>query len=677
MVHCKRCDRLFSSQSAYSQHVRDSSWHNTWEDCDRDCLEGSDLIQHYKCSPCHHYCIDCNLHFDDQDELIDHYRTENGHAYCGWCSKVLRGQRGLDAHNKSRHYPCKLCERVFRTENELKQHLNSSTHKPKDVPCLFCDMAFVSKSALILHLESGACQSGVNRQKVNQYLRDMDRDNLITDPSRLLTAGDNTNVDYIATERSWNGEAYECVLCHSRFVALVNLNRHLASPHHESKIYKCPLSSCGVHFRTLSGLCQHVESEKCGILKFVDSQNAGGSPAREIIQRAERPGGYCVSICFTFCKYICGLSILIRDHTASDDGDQSSEMRYCDRCERSFPSHHAYHQHIRDSASHHVCDDCDIDFPTWRGLKEHWVQDPDHDYCQYCDEHFSSRSDLIEHYRDCHHYCESCNKMLRNFPTWLGLKEHWVQDSDHDYCQYCDEHFSSRSALIDHYNDDHYYCESCNRVFKSDHGLHEHNRQRHGDRYCVSCKRLFRFESNLNSASFLCSCEAHLNSSVHRPKDVPCPFRGCDMAFVSKSALILHLESGSCQSGVNRQRVNQYVRDMDRNNAIIDPSRLLTAGDNTSVDYIATERSWNGNAFECVLCHSRFAALRDLNRHLASPRHQSKIYKCPLSSCGVHFRTLSALCQHVESEKCGIMKFQVVKRTLDSMLTGIGRIGYY
>ncbi|KAI6163665.1 hypothetical protein EDD17DRAFT_428516 [Pisolithus thermaeus] len=288
---------------------------------------------------------------------------------------------------------------------------------------------------------------------------------------------------------------------------------------------------------------------------------------------------------------------------------------YCDRCERYFSSHYAYRQHVRDSANHNICDDCGIDF--------------------------SSR---------------------------LGLKEHWVQDPDHDYCQYCDEHFPSRSALIDHYRDDHHYCETCNRVFKNEHGLHEHNRQRHEDRYCVSCRRLFRSESNLRS---------HLNSSTHQPKNVPCPFRGCDTTFVSKSALVLHLESGGCRSGATRQKVNQYIRDMDRSGVIIDSSRLLTAGDNTSVDYIATDLSWNGRAYECVLCHSHFAALIDLNRHLASPRHQSKIYKCPLSTCGVRFRTLSALCQHVESEKCGIMKFQAVKSTLDKLLTGVGRIGYY
>lgn len=218
MVHCKRCDRLFSSQSAYSQHVRDSSWHNTCEDCDRDCLEGSDLIQHYKCSPCHHYCIDCNLHFDDQDELIDHYRTENGHAYCGWCSKVLKGQRGLDAHNKSRHYPCKLCERVFRTENELKQHSRSKAHQSAEIPCA-CGHLFTFHAYWILHFERGSCPEApdIDYHLVKTHVHEIER------------------------------------RCHNRRLLI-------ADPACEDRVYRCPDPSCTRRFDTFGALFQHIEA---------------------------------------------------------------------------------------------------------------------------------------------------------------------------------------------------------------------------------------------------------------------------------------------------------------------------------------------------------------------------------------------------------------------------------
>ncbi|KAH9058050.1 hypothetical protein EDB87DRAFT_1532298, partial [Lactarius vividus] len=68
-----------------------------------------------------------------------------------------------------------------------------------------------------------------------------------------------------ATERSWNGRAYECFLCHSMSNTLDSLNRHLKSPAHGQKIYRCPKLDCRIKFVTLSGLCQHVERGTCGV----------------------------------------------------------------------------------------------------------------------------------------------------------------------------------------------------------------------------------------------------------------------------------------------------------------------------------------------------------------------------------------------------------------------------
>ncbi|KAG2153536.1 uncharacterized protein EDB93DRAFT_222754 [Suillus bovinus] len=287
-------------------------------------------------------------------------------------------------------------------------------------------------------------------------------------------------------------------------------------------------------------------------------------------------------------------------------------MTYCSRCDRSFYSWSAYHQHIRDSSNHWECQSCSIDFESWLGLKEHYVQSPYHDYCQYCDKHFDSSFELQDHYEDEHYYCGSCEKVLKN-------------------------------AL----------------------GLHEHNRQKHANVYCVPCKRLFQSPSNLHS---------HLNSSTHRPKDIICPFNGCDLGFTNKSALILHLESGSCRSGVNRRVVDNWVRANDRSNVITNPARLITAGERANVKLIATEQSWNGEAYECVLCHSQFRTLMNLNRHLDSPRHQEKVYRCPLNTCQKHFASLSGLCQHIESERCGVTKFRAVQDAMNDLFAGVARI---
>ena len=306
-------------------------------------------------------------------------------------------------------------------------------------------------------------------------------------------------------------------------------------------------------------------------------------------------------------------------------------------------------------------------------------------YCERCDRYFGSWSALYRHRADSsrHNVCGDCSK---DFSTWTGLKEHWVQSPRHPYCQRCNEHFDDFSELDSHYEDSHYYCSRCEIIFTNEYGLQEHYRQSNFHYYCSPCKRLFQSESNLKSVyqyhrKFIYTIFTdrlplqHLNSSVHRPKDVVCPFKGCGKKFVSRSALVLHLEEGACRSGVDRTTINRYVRQYDTNNIITDPSRLLTSGttsDNTK--YYASARSWNGYGYECYLCHNSYSSLVSLNQHLASPIHQDKIYICPASTCRARFRTLSGLCQHIESEKCGVSKLKAVQYTMDSFFGQMGRL---
>ncbi|KAG2341971.1 hypothetical protein BDR05DRAFT_976668 [Suillus weaverae] len=250
--------------------------------------------------------------------------------------------------------------------------------------------------------------------------------------------------------------------------------------------------------------------------------------------------------------------------------------------------------------------------------------------CYRCNRFFNSWSAHHQHARNSNNHWE-CQRCQLDFESRLGLKEHYVQSLNHHFCQYCDVHFDSMSDLQDHYEGEHAYCSSCRKVF--DFGLHEHNRQKHADVYCIACNRIFQAPSNLHS---------HLNSSIHRQKDTVCPFNGCGLAFINNSALILHLESGSCRSGVNRRAVDNW--------------------------------SWNGQAYECVLCHTQFRALMDLNRHLTSPRHQEKVYRCPLSTCQAHFVSLSGLCQHIESERCGVTRFKAVQDAMNNLFAGVARI---
>ncbi|KAJ8496577.1 hypothetical protein ONZ51_g1017 [Trametes cubensis] len=194
------------------------------------------------------------------------------------CYAFFAFELGLHEHCRQKHADryCVPCKRMFQNWNNLDHHHRSTLHRGRTVACPMrgCDKAFVSSAALIHHLESGGCVSRVDRHTVNRIVERLDRQNIITNPARVIAGGTNahppTIVDQWATEYAWNGSAYECYLCHRTFRTLPALNQHLRSPTHDDKMYRCPhnLYGCGAEFVALSAFCQHVESGNCGVCRF-------------------------------------------------------------------------------------------------------------------------------------------------------------------------------------------------------------------------------------------------------------------------------------------------------------------------------------------------------------------------------------------------------------------------
>lgn len=139
---------------------------------------------------------------------------------------------------------------------------------------------------------------------------------------------------------------------------------------------------------------------------------------------------------------------------------------------------------------------------------------------------------------------------------------------------------------------------------------------------------------------------------------------------------MLHFEGGACPSGLNRHELNKLVVRLDRNNLITNPSRLITGPSGTQQlsatrKLWATELSYNGYQYECFLCHAEFGTLLALNKHLQSPRHEDKIYRCPNHTCGLQYSALSSLTQHVENGQCGVSRFKMVRDVMESLTGGI------
>jgi hypothetical protein len=240
-------------------------------------------------------------------------------------------------------------------------------------------------------------------------------------------------------------------------------------------------------------------------------------------------------------------------------------------------------------------------------------------------------------------YCDSCEKYFKTLNGYNMHMEHSAAHQSPDWeCCFCDRDFGTEQARHQHYAAaaNHPYCVSCRRTFNDEHSLMQ-----------VSC-------TPFNPISSADLGSQHMRSRIHVGTNISCPF--CNGHFATASGLTIHLESGSCSSGLDRHKINNLIRHMDKKNVITKPL-LAMPGYESASDMVATNQAWNGYAFECYFCHREFHSLDALNKHIRSPIHEQKIYRCPGRGCGREYKLLSGLVQHVESESCGIMRFSQVQ----------------
>ena len=166
--------------------------------------------------------------------------------------------------------------------------------------------------------------------------------------------------------------------------------------------------------------------------------------------------------------------------------------------------------------------------------------------------------------------------------------------------------------------------------------------------------------------------QKHLHSNVHQDSSVSCPF--CSRKFTTASGVSHHLETGTCPntSGMNRKSIYQFIAQRDRAGVVT--NKAIGWYDDESWD---TDNAYNGNYYECYICHREFNRQRDLDQHLYSPTHQQEIYHCPNGKCAKQFKTLAAMFNHLESESCGFAKFGRVNQCVDRLFaSGQRQIGF-
>lgn len=98
--------------------------------------------------------------------------------------KEKKGKKQEQPEEGNQQLKCEKCERTFKNQHAVEQHLKSVRHNPlSNIKCVAdakCKKRFNCPSAQLRHLESGACVSGMTKTKLNAAIAANDTEQIIT-----------------------------------------------------------------------------------------------------------------------------------------------------------------------------------------------------------------------------------------------------------------------------------------------------------------------------------------------------------------------------------------------------------------------------------------------------------------------------------------------------------------
>lgn len=166
-----------------------------------------------------------------------------------------------------------------------------------------------------------------------------------------------------------------------------------------------------------------------------------------------------------------------------------------------------------------------------------------------------------------------------------------------------------------------------------------------------------RFISGMNQMTQRCLSvlRNRKHSQLHLPKSLAC--FGCQedhAPFATYSAMLLHLESGTCSAGWKIRHINDIAHTSTGAEKYIIHSQFdfFMAGAPRIAaqisDYDSTSKRWN-----CPICPETYSEVIGLHTHLARQTCSKgfpKVLSCP--QCPQTFTKLSSMFQHIETQRC-------------------------
>ncbi|XP_044737612.1 zinc finger protein 260-like isoform X3 [Chrysoperla carnea] len=100
-------------------------------------------------------CRYCEKSFMSPELLTEHVQVSHKKCLCDHCGLRLRSnqlKKHLLTHTKERPYACDKCDKTYRTNFQLKEHVSRVHLNERNFVCTFCSQAFFDKKILLKHV---------------------------------------------------------------------------------------------------------------------------------------------------------------------------------------------------------------------------------------------------------------------------------------------------------------------------------------------------------------------------------------------------------------------------------------------------------------------------------------------------------------------------------------------
>lgn len=223
-----------------------------------------------------------------------------------------------------------------------------------------------------------------------------------------------------------------------------------------------------------------------------------------------------------------------------------------------------------------TCNVCKMAFSSPIAAQDHQSAVHDNNRCPQCDGIFTTWTALTRHQREQNHcFCGDCNKIFGSdslFKSHLKSMKH----STEFRCCDCSRNFKSSNALYQHLADKVHQAPGATRQKNKKKVFGEKDKVQStghtqgspstvpGREECDICFRTFKDKEAL---------EQHASSLKHKPLAQLSCITGasCRGKFPSPSALLHHLESGKCKSGMNYETLKEIIIQQDTERLITKP----------------------------------------------------------------------------------------------------------